>query len=621
MVIPPIYLVLVLLLACSSARTVSAQSPPEMAPQGGGSWSPDPEEHGDCVPPALREAIEAQLAYHRDSLARTGLLPPSDARAGVSLQWPVRAREELGWPGYFGISNFVDQQTTSDILEYHCGNRTYDGHRGVDIFSWPFAWWLMEEDLVEVVAAAAGIILSKFDGNSSYSCDWNGNQNWNAVYILHADGSVAWYGHLKENSLTNKPLGAAVEAGEYLGVMASSGRSSGPHLHLEVYRQSPYTFSNLIDPYSGACNSLNTNAWWADAQPYRAPTLNAILTHSQPMEFGCPTVNEKTYFSKRFSPGATIYFGRYFRDQLAGDVSVHRIRRPNGTIYQEWSHTSPGTYNASWWWNSFNLGMSGPFGEWTYEAEYLGQTLSQKFYFGVPYACAAMLEATSLQICQGESVTLSAQGSLGTTPYIYTWNTAVIKGSGGIVTPSETTTYAVTVSDHFGCSPGEALVTVQVAPRPDNGVLQEGGTLRSLQPDAEWQWLDCLDGWQAIPDATDIAFTPSVGGEYAVRVDLQGCVDTSECVEFLLSALDHPATPGTLQVFPNPAGNVLRIMGLPGTEPGALTLFDVLGRPVREAYLPAGQEISLPLDGLPSGMYILEHRGISRLARVQVRKQ
>ena len=86
---------------------------------------------------------------------------------------------------------------------------------------------------------------------------------------------MAWYGHLKKGSLTAKPEGARVEAGEVLGVVGSSGRSTGPHLHLEVYLAGA-----LIDPYAGACNRINTTSWWAEQQAYTTPQLLAVRTAS-----------------------------------------------------------------------------------------------------------------------------------------------------------------------------------------------------------------------------------------------------------------------------------------------------------------------------------------------------
>jgi hypothetical protein len=83
----------------------------------------------------------------------------------------------------------------------------------------------MDNQQVEISAAAAGTIVSKSDGNFDRSCTFNNNQ-WNAVYVYQADGSVGWYGHMKSGSLTLKGVGASVAAGEYLGRVGSSGSST-----------------------------------------------------------------------------------------------------------------------------------------------------------------------------------------------------------------------------------------------------------------------------------------------------------------------------------------------------------------------------------------------------------
>ena len=101
------------------------------------------------------------------------------------------------------------------------------------MYTWPFSWYKMDHDQVKVVAAADGVIIYKSDGNFDKNCGFN-NDNWNAVYVEHADGSVAWYGHLKNGSLSTKAVGESVSSGEYLGIVGSSGSSTGPHLHFEV---------------------------------------------------------------------------------------------------------------------------------------------------------------------------------------------------------------------------------------------------------------------------------------------------------------------------------------------------------------------------------------------------
>src|SRR5438128_251253 len=125
-------------------------------------------------------------------------------------------------------------------------------------------------------AAAPGTILYKNDGNFDQNCALSDRAEWNAVYVLHDDGSVAWYGHMKSGSPTSKRVGDRVETGEYLGSVGSSGSSTGPHLHFEVYDSS----HQLIDPWAGQCNPSTADSWWAHQQPYYLPTLNRAFTAS-----------------------------------------------------------------------------------------------------------------------------------------------------------------------------------------------------------------------------------------------------------------------------------------------------------------------------------------------------
>lgn len=87
------------------------------------------------------------------------------------------------------------------------------------------------------VAAAPGVITYKDDGHPDRSCAFSSDSP-NMVVVTHADGSYAWYLHFKNGSLTPKGVGEPVAQGEYLGTVGSSGSSTGPHLHFEVYDSS-----------------------------------------------------------------------------------------------------------------------------------------------------------------------------------------------------------------------------------------------------------------------------------------------------------------------------------------------------------------------------------------------
>lgn len=75
-----------------------------------------------------------------------------------------------------------------------------------------------------VQAAAAGRI-ARADLSPSYG---------NIVYIDHADGAQTRYAHLNKFAPGIK-RGDTVEAGQLIGYVGTTGRSTGPHLHFELY--------------------------------------------------------------------------------------------------------------------------------------------------------------------------------------------------------------------------------------------------------------------------------------------------------------------------------------------------------------------------------------------------
>lgn len=234
-------------IACAFSHHAAAEIP-FVAPSGGGAAPVVAEEPPD---PAARAAIEARIEIARAELFGGSALPSDGAvPAPPAFEWPLRARDGFPYPSYFGVSNFVDLDAAypDQLLDYNCGARTYDlalgyNHAGTDFFLWPFAWSKMFAEDVEIVAAAPGIIVAKDDGHFDRNCAFNSDP-WNAVYVQHDDGSIAWYGHMKMGSTTSKAIGEAVAVGERLGLVGSSGSSTTPYLHFEVHDGA----NQIIDP-------------------------------------------------------------------------------------------------------------------------------------------------------------------------------------------------------------------------------------------------------------------------------------------------------------------------------------------------------------------------------------
>ena len=98
-----------------------------------------------------------------------------------------------------------------------------------------------------------GMDIASNQGTATYACDsgtvvlaqWYGGYG-NCIMIDHGNGYKTLYGHLSVISVSN---GQVVSQGQTIGQVGSPGNSTGPHLHLEVYKD-----GTRIDPeqfYSG----------------------------------------------------------------------------------------------------------------------------------------------------------------------------------------------------------------------------------------------------------------------------------------------------------------------------------------------------------------------------------
>jgi murein DD-endopeptidase MepM/ murein hydrolase activator NlpD len=333
----------------------------------------DPRDH---MTDEERERIWSAISQQQARLQ----LPKAGERP--SFRWPLRSSHGYSDPAFFRISNYVDHNAAfpNQVQDYSCGARSYDrdtgyNHQGIDISIVPDSWNLMASRQIEIIAAAPGTIIQKSDGSSDQNCRFNSEQ-WNAVYVQHDDGSIAWYGHMKRGSLTSKAIGARVAAGEYLGNVGSSGNSTGPHLHFEVYDAQ----HRLIDPYAGACNRKNTESWWESQPPYSQTRITGVSTASAPpLSSTCGadgrmetpgTLNGKS----RFRPGDTLWVVANARDQPKDATIQFSVRTPSGEIWgQTTSAPAAQFFVGSIWWAGFTIPATIAFGNWMAEAR-LGDT-------------------------------------------------------------------------------------------------------------------------------------------------------------------------------------------------------------------------------------------------------
>jgi murein DD-endopeptidase MepM/ murein hydrolase activator NlpD len=317
--------------------------------------------------------------------------------AHVLFRWPLRTTAAYdGIPNYYMIQNYVDLDTDVDpnpsdtildqyIGDYNCGNRTYDGHNGIDINIWPFWWNIMSQQYVYVVAAAPGLVTGVTDTNGNdQNCSCTGSNN--VITILHADGSRSIYFHIKDNS-AQVAQNDYVEEGQIIANVGSSGCSSNPHLHFEV-RDS----NNVrLEPFDGPCNNTTSDSWFQVQKPYWEPQINRIMTHgSDPLLTGyngnsnfCP-VGESKNAKNQFNPGEEVYFGVALHDMQALESATFSVYYPDGStwgfpdILTQGNFISPRRYYVF----SKVLSIFAPPGTYTFIGSYNGKNYYHYFTVG-----------------------------------------------------------------------------------------------------------------------------------------------------------------------------------------------------------------------------------------------
>jgi murein DD-endopeptidase MepM/ murein hydrolase activator NlpD len=86
-----------------------------------------------------------------------------------------------------------------------------------------------------ILAAKSGTVLDMRDSFDGHSTDPAERARTNYVRIMHSDGTMTLYAHLKAQSGVVRP-GRHVNAGQLLGLSGNTGYSTGPHLHFAVQR-------------------------------------------------------------------------------------------------------------------------------------------------------------------------------------------------------------------------------------------------------------------------------------------------------------------------------------------------------------------------------------------------
>ena len=250
------------------------------------------------------------------------------------------------------IPNYVDLKGGQGVLDYMCGDASYDAQPGARHKGTDFAIrdMLAARRGVEVVAAAAGKVVGVRDGmvdekfqpqsKGGPSHAVKGQECGNGVRLAHENGLFTQYCHLRQNSVMVKP-GQQVQQGEVIGFVGLSGQTGFPHLHFQLSKG-----EEILDPFVGfartaTCGEGEKPLWTAETLadlPYKPSAIfNAGFAPKVPDRDAFLSGENRGYERGEFFPATApvlLVWVEIFRVR-EGDRVVFSIQGPNGQNFHK----------------------------------------------------------------------------------------------------------------------------------------------------------------------------------------------------------------------------------------------------------------------------------------------
>lgn len=140
---------------------------------------------------------------------------------------------------------------------------------------------------------------------------------------------------------------------------------------------------------------------------------------------------------------------------------------------------------------------------------------------------------------------------------------------------------------------------------PEATIAVHGDTLKALPAGGTYEWVDCSNGFEAIPGATGRHFLPGENGTYAVWVTDGECASLSPCTNYLTTGLEEGRN-STLKAYPNPAKNrlILQFPDLPESRNNdQVEIFSATGSLATSLHRFGRRSMEVDVSEWPAGIY------------------
>jgi len=160
-----------------------------------------------------------------------------------------------------------------------------------------------------------------------------------------------------------------------------------------------------------------------------------------------------------------------------------------------------------------------------------------------------------------------------------------------------------TMPSSTGC---DSVISLSLnIPSIDNSISigDYGGSFTANQSNASYQWLDCNNSLSALAGDTLQTYTPTLNGDYAVELNVDGCIDTTACVHIGNVSIDE-LWGNSIKLFPNPNSGEF-MLDLGNIEATEVKILNTMGQVIFISQNPKDQYYNIDLQ---AGIYFMEIR-------------
>jgi uncharacterized protein (DUF2141 family) len=196
-------------------------------------------------------------------------------------------------------------------------------------------------------------------------------------------------------------------------------------------------------------------------------------------------------------------------------------------------------------------------------------------------------------------------------------------GGGDPVTQgaSITTSQTIYIYAVNGLCSDESSFDVTINSFPVINLNQNGVIITAVQSGAQYQWLDCENGFAEITGAVTQSYTASANGEYAVAINLNGCIDTTLCVAINNVGILENTFNEDMRLYPNPTNGQLFIEFTQIEEEITVSISSIAGQLIDKQVYNGTNYITTELN-TSAGMYFIRiENERNQYAVIKVMKQ